>query len=159
MFAGGTKLCVEGVSACRMVCCLFQHAEPNPLWITCLSVDPPLLPWLRHGKALTLPTDSPVLYLPKSDQLHLRGHSLTASKLKVPKGIPKGTEEVSAPPKTGCRRVIESFESEGTLQGHLVQFTCNEQRHLQQILKPTKSLNHPRVEILKPRKTLDHPRV
>jgi len=85
-----------------MACCLFQHAEPNPRWITCLSVDPPLLPWLRHGKALTLPTDSPGLYLPKSDQLHLRRNPLIASKLKVPKGIPKGIEEVSVPSKTGC---------------------------------------------------------
>lgn len=102
VFAGGTKLCVEGVSVCRMACCLFQHAEPNPRWITCLSVDPPLLPWLRHGKALTLPTDSPGLYLPKSDQLHLRRNPLIASKLKVPKGIPKGIEEVSVPSKTGC---------------------------------------------------------
>ena len=28
-------------------------------------------------------------------------------------------------------RIIESFELEGTLKGHLVQLSCNEQEHLQ----------------------------
>lgn len=55
-----------------------------------LCVDPPLLPWLRHGKALTLPTDSPGLYLPESYQLHLRGCRLLAPISKVPKGIKEG---------------------------------------------------------------------
>ena len=30
-------------------------------------------------------------------------------------------------------RIIELFEMEGTLKGHLVQLPCNEQEHLQQI--------------------------
>lgn len=105
IFAGGTKLSVEGVSVCRTACCLFQHTEPDQQWITSLCVDPPLLSWLRHGKALIFPTDCPVLYLPKSNRLHSRGCLLIAPTLKVPKRI----KEVSEPPKTGNPRDEEEL--------------------------------------------------